>query len=336
MGSIGGMSVFVAAVVGGGYLLWWAVLGRRWAAVRRRARFEDALKHLLACRHGGRQASVETLGGALGRDARQVMDVVVRLEARGLVISTAGGLELTSEGESWALQVVRAHRIWERYLADEANVPLDAVHGLAETVEHRLTAEQVDALDAHLGHPAWDPHGDPIPTASGEVELADVTALTEWPTGEPARIMHIEDEPEVVFHQIVAQGLRPGSVIRILARDARRLVLSDGESEQRLAPALAAQIQVAAVEADASGVPAGAVALTAMAMGQEAEVIDIDGACRGLSRRRLLDLGLTAGARVRPELNGPFGGARAFTVRGAMIALREEQAGQIWVRPVGG
>jgi DtxR family Mn-dependent transcriptional regulator len=306
---------------------------RRWQALRRRAIFEDALKHLLACKHGSQSASIESLAGALHLSPGRVVDLVTRMEGEGLVASAGSRLQLTTGGERWALRVVRAHRLWERYLADEAGMPLADLHRAAERAEHRLSAEDADLLDAHLGYPRRDPHGDPIPNASGEVEPLRATSLTDWAIDEAARIVHIEDEPAVIFKQIVAQGLRPGQIVRILDASPERLILSDGNDEYRLSPLAAASIQVAALPATREEMSPDLVRLCELPRDQHAEVVMIDDACRGLTRRRLLDLGLTRGARVHPELDSVFGEPRAFAVRGTLITLRREQAALVWVRP---
>ena len=91
--------------------------------------------------------------------------LISRMQAQGLLEQRQRDLVLSASGQRWALQIVRAHRLWERYLADEARMPLEQIHGVAHQREHGMTSEQVDALDAALGHPITDPHGDPIPDA---------------------------------------------------------------------------------------------------------------------------------------------------------------------------
>ncbi|MEE9538702.1 MAG: FeoA domain-containing protein [candidate division NC10 bacterium] len=304
---------------------------RRWRALRERALFEDALKHLLTFEHSSRDATVESLAGSLRLSQKRLLRLIARMEAAGLLHSHGAALHLSSEGKQWALRVVRAHRLWERYLADEAGVPLGELHHAAERAEHRLTPEELDALDAHLGHPLRDPHGDPIPTATGAVTPLEALPLTDWPLDQPAQILHVEDEPEVIFKEIVAEDLRPGTRVWVLERRPEYLIISDGQVEHRLTPVVAANIHVAkAIEGPSQ--PAELVRLADLVEGEEAEVAALDHGCRGFSRRRLLDLGLTPGARVRVELTPAFGDPRAVRVRGSVIALRREQAAQVWVR----
>lgn len=311
-------------------------LAAQWArrrSARRRALYEDVLKHMLSWERRGKIATPESVTGALGLAPKRVLDVITRMESRGMLRSGSDGLALTPEGERLALHVVRAHRLWERYLADDAGMPMGKLHQAAEKAEHNLSPEEADALEAHLGHPSRDPHGDPIPTAAGELAPLGGVALSSWPAGEPARIVHIEDEPEVIFQQILAVDLRPGMTIRVLEDTPERLVISDGANELRLAHAVAANIQVGAPEREPAR-PAGAVRLTELPSGVKAEVIELDEACRGFSRRRLMDLGLTPHASIAVALENTFGDPRAFRIRGTTIALRTAQARNVWVRPL--
>ena len=163
-----------------------------------RARYEDVLKHMLSWERRGKVATPESVSGALGLAPKRVLDLITRMESRGLLQSGDEGIALSAQGERLALHVVRAHRLWERYLADDAGMPMGKLHQAAEIAEHNLSPEQADALEAHLGHPSRDPHGDPIPTAAGDLAPLEGVALSRWPVGEPARIVHIEDEPEVI------------------------------------------------------------------------------------------------------------------------------------------
>jgi len=331
-----GALIWIAAAVALVAVLWpragLLAQALRWRRARGRMRVEDALKHLLASEHRGTIAGLDSLRGALGLGHRPLLRLVRRMEAAGLLQSQSGGFVLTPSGERLALHVVRAHRLWERYLADEAGMAMSRIHRAAEREEHRLSAEALDALDAHLGHPQHDPHGDPIPAADGRIAQVAGVPLTDWPAASPARIVHLEDEPEIIFKQIVAAGLRPGMTVRVLESGPERLVVSDGRDEHRLAPAVAANIQVAApVETETH--PAGAIRLSELAAFRDAEVTGLDPECRGFVRRRLLDLGLTPGARVRIEMTSAGGDPRAVRVRGTIVALRREQARGIWVLP---
>jgi DtxR family Mn-dependent transcriptional regulator len=254
------------------------------------------------------------------------------MQAQHLLDTQGQEFRLTGDGEKLALQIVRAHRLLERYFADEARLPLPAVHAAAERREHSLSPADADRLSASLGHPRLDPHGDPIPTRDGALPPASGTPATSWPADLTGRIVHLEDEPEISYAQIVAEGLRVGQLVRLVESTPTRLTLTDGENEFRLAPAVAANVFLApAVESTLSS---GIVRLSDLAHHARAEVIALDEACQGFSRRRLMDLGFTDGAIVRPFLRTFAGDPRAYEVRGTLVALRRDQASQVLVRPM--
>jgi len=306
---------------------------KTYRTAREREQVEDALKHLLDREQHGRQASPESLAGALDMQRGQVIRLIEDMETQGLLESRGSDVNLTTQGERWAMHVVRAHRLWERYLTDEARMPLEKIHGESERREHFLTETQLNDLDAALGHPKRDPHGDPIPTREGTLLKAEGMPLTAWQVEGPARIVHLEDEPALAFEQILAAGLRLGQTIRILDRNPQRYLLTDGEKEYRLAPAVAANVSVAALP-ESEVARASAIPLAELTYDQRAEIVVLDEAVQGFTRRRFLDLGLTPGTMIYPELQNFFGDPRAYRVRGTLIALRKDQAAQIWVKPV--
>ncbi len=274
--------------------------------------------------------TLESLAARLGRRTGAVLRLVERMHADGLVETGPSGLRLTATGNDWALQVVRAHRLWERYLSDQAGWPLADLHAEADRREHSRPPGELDALDAGLGHPPHDPHGDPIPTASGDLERKPSVSLTRWPVGVPGEIAHIEDEPAAAYEQILAMGLRPGAQIRVIESTPSRLLAEVDLAQHSLAPIVAAGVAVrpAAHIPTPVGVP-----LTALRVGDRATVSALDASCQGLTRRRLLDLGVTPGVTIEAALPNPFGDPLAYRVRGTLIALRSEQAQHVIVDP---
>jgi DtxR family Mn-dependent transcriptional regulator len=299
-----------------------------------RERAENALKHLLHQASLGHAASFESLQGALRLSDRALMALAQRLEREGLIRSQGQDFRLTADGERLALHVLRAHRLWETYLADEIGVPLNQVHAQAERAEHLLSAADLDRLSASMGHPDVDPHGDPIPDRDGTLPAPAGTPLVGWPLGTPGRIVHLEDEPPLAFAQLSAEGLKLGQVVRVIDATPTRLVLSDGENEYRLAPMLAGNVHVAPVGDERPRTPAGVRRLTDLPAGASAEVIALDPALRGFVRRRLLDLGFTPGARIRRDLSTFTGDPRAYRIRGTTIALRRDQSDRVLVKQV--
>jgi DtxR family Mn-dependent transcriptional regulator len=306
---------------------------RKYIENQKRERVEDALKHLLDRERNGRHATPESLGGTLDLPRAKVMSLIEDMENQGLLESRGTELNLTTDGERWALHVVRAHRLWERYLADEARMPLNKIHDEAQKREHNFTEAQLNELDAALGHPTHDPHGDPIPSREGKMDRAEGMPLTAWQVQSPARIVHLEDEPALAYQQILAAGLRLGQDIRIIEKNQNRYVLSDGENEYRLAPAVALNVHVSALP-ESELLKREAIPLAELVDAQHAEIVTLDDAVQGFTRRRFLDLGLTPGTKIYPELGNFFGDPRAYRVRGTLIALRKDQAAQIWVKPI--
>lgn len=306
---------------------------KNYRARQARERVEDALKHLLDRAGQGRHASPESLASSLGLPRAKATTLIEHMANQGLLDARGAELHLTTDGERWALHMVRAHRLWERYLADEARMPLRQIHNEAQRREHSFTDAQLDELDAALGYPTRDPHGDPIPRRDGKMNRAEGTPLTAWQGEGPARIVHLEDEPAIAYQQILAAGLRLGQDIRIIEKTLNRYVLSDGENEYRLAPAVASNVHLAALP-ESEMRQREAVPLTALAQNQCAEIVTLDDAVQGFTRRRFLDLGLTPGTTIYPELENFFGDPRAYRVRGTLIALRKDQAAQIWVKEI--
>jgi DtxR family Mn-dependent transcriptional regulator len=302
--------------------------GRRLRRTRTRA--EDALKHLFDQEYRGRLASFASLKGALRLDDRTLMRLLDEMQRQSLVRAIGQEFKLTETGERVARQIVRAHRLLERFFADEARLPLGAIHAAAERGEHSLSPAQVDALSASLGHPRLDPHGDPIPGRDGSLAPPADTPLTGFPIGQFGRITHLEDEPPLAYAQILAEGLRIGQVVRVAEAGPDRIVLVDGDREFRLAPAVAANVFVAHAPA---AVASGLQPLSEVPTGAAVEVVALDAACQGFNRRRLMDMGFTPGARLEPVLSTFAGDPRGYRVRGTLVALRQDQARQVLVRP---
>lgn len=338
--------ILIVALILGGWVLYRLLIhpsmpaGRFLAARRHRleqAFWEDVLRQILLMGKEGRAANEEALAGALGKSLTAVRGVLLRMTDHGLLQTGGSGkgddLRLTDSGERWALHVLRAHRLWESYLADEARLPMERLHHQAEQAEHRLSAKDLEALDAHLGYPMADPHGDPIPSSEGILPEARGVALQRWEGGEAVRVVHVEDEPAELFEQLLARGIRPGIHLRLVATRPGALEVEVDGQTVLLPQELLANIEV---EAD---IPAWASdphvrKLSQLETGSAAEVVALSEAIRGFSRRRLMDFGVTRGARVEPVLDNPFGDPRAYRVRGATIGIRNEQAEQIWVRAV--
>ena len=312
---------------GSGYFWRW----RQARSLTERVLTEDLLKHVYNCEYQNQVATVESLSGALGIPRGRASDLLVRAGVGGLTVSDGGNVRLTTQGRDYALRVLRVHRLWEHYLAEETGVAAADWHSEAERREHDMSSEDVERLDRKMGYPVYDPHGDPIPTGAGEIAPRRGTHLTEHPVGVAAVIVHIEDEPEPVYAQLAAEGLHVGmriEPIEILPQRVR--FWADGE-EHVLAPLLADHISVADVSEGVEADPSDEL-LSGLKPGEVGRVVRLSGSCRGLERRRLMDLGILPGTRIQVEMRSPSGDPTAYRIRGTTIALRKEQASHVQIR----
>ena len=292
----------------------------------RRVHIEDALKHLYDCEYRRIACTGQSIAGALAITPEVSTRLLERLAAMRLVHPEGDGYALTGEGRSYALRVIRMHRLWERYLADETGLEEMQWHAQAEEAEHRMTQVEADRLAARMGNPPFDPHGDPIPTASGDVPARRGVPLSQVGAGELTEIVHIEDEPPAVYAQIVAIGLVPGQRLRVLETTAERIRFDADGNEGVLAPVVAGNVTVLPMKAEEQ-VEIPSETLATLELGQAAVVAGIVRRCRGVQRRRLMDLGIVPGTLVHAELKGAAGGPVAYRVRGALIALRRSPRG---------
>jgi DtxR family Mn-dependent transcriptional regulator len=305
---------------------------RRSLRSNQRVRREDALKHIHHREMQSRHASLEGLAGVLQLSVGEAAALIGDLERAELVTQKGGMIQLTATGREAALHILRAHRLWESYLADHTGYPQMEWHDQAEQLEHQLSSDQIDELAAKLGFPTHDPHGDPIPGAEGDWVDHGGMPLNAAELDQPLRIVHIEDEPETVFAQIVAEGLYLGMPLRLIELSPQRVRFWAGDDEHVLAPIVAANISVRAMEEDEpvlEGSP-----LSDLNPGNQAEIVGITPAIRGLERRRLLDLGILPGTMIVAEFNSPQEDPTAYRIRDSLIALRDDQAQAIIVKPM--
>ncbi len=321
-------------------LLWlfWPESGVFWRWRRgldstRRVLLEDALKHLYDQEYNGFLSTLQSLSGALAIGGDDAAEIMGRLHAMGLVKSRGDGFKLTSEGRKEALRMIRIHRLWEKYLADETGLTETEWHSKAEKLEHGMTEQQTQRLAAAIGNPVFDPHGDPIPTATGKLPPKKGEPLTELAPGDVARIIHVEDEPGAVYAQLVAEGLHPGVTVHIIEKTPQRVQFMANGEEITLAPVVAANLTVERLF-DSEKLAGPFETLVSLDFGEKGEVIALSPNCRGQQRRRMMDLGIIPGTVIAMEMRSASGDPTAYNVRGATIALRRSQAEMIQIKRI--
>ncbi|HPF41756.1 MAG TPA: iron dependent repressor, metal binding and dimerization domain protein [Phycisphaerae bacterium] len=307
-------------------------LRARWRvsqALARRIRREDALKHILKCEANGRMATLNSLAGSLQITTSDAAQLLKEMGEHDLLTFEGGKLHLRPTGRTMGLHIIRAHRLWESYLAEQTGLAEVEWHSRAEEKEHLLTPEEADQLAARLGHPTLDPHGDAIPEADGVLEGDAGRSLNSVEPNTPVQITHVEDEPETIYRQLVAQGLRPGMRAFVIDKSPTHIRFWADGSENVLAPILAENVSVKPLQGFQTEDLVEEEFLSGLRPGERTRVIGLSAACRGQERRRLLDLGFVAGTPVEVDMVSPAGDPTAYRLRGSVVALRREQANLI-------
>jgi DtxR family Mn-dependent transcriptional regulator len=325
--------VFTALIAVAAVVLWprHGIVARMTRASRltERVLLEDALKHVYTCESIGRVCTIESIAGQLEVSTGKAAALLSRLADSDFVRSGEAGPALTDLGRESALRLVRTHRLWERYLADRTGVPAGEWHAQAEHMEHALTPEQADELASRLGHPAWDPHGDPIPTTTGELPDVERVTLAGVEPGRTVEIVHLEDEPREIYEALLSDGIELGARLQVLSRDAAAVRVGVGGGEWSIERDVARNVTVRALP-EGSAADGPVATLLDLAPGETGRVLAISPACRGPQRRRLLDLGVVRGTEIAAELRSAAGDPIAYRIRDALIALRRQQAE--WIR----
>ena len=304
---------------------------RRARQITKRVLLEDALKHIQRGERHGTSPTLQSIAGALDVSLNQAAGIAEDLQEMDLITIQDGGFALTPDGREYALRIIRAHRLWEEYLAEQTGFDESEWHDQADQYEHLLSAEQARELAQQLGNPAYDPHGDPIPSPTGNFKHHPGKPLTTMEINTPLRIVHIEDEPEEIYAQLVAEGLSPGMRVRITENNSKRVRFWIGDEEHLLAPIVAANISAIPLpDEQKDQIQAGA-PLNTLKPGDKGLVLSLSPRLRGADRRRMMDLGVLPGTEIDVAMRSPSGDPTAYRIRGALIALRSDQANLIQV-----
>lgn len=285
---------------------------------------EDVLKIAYTLQEEGRSLDGKELARSMGLPGGFSREVAGALIASKWAKENAQGvIRLTKTGEARARELIRAHRLWERYLVDRKGMPLEAIHAEADRREHEMTPQEIKSLDVELGYPAWDPHGHAIPAPGRKVPFPQGHPLSEVSTpGSRLRILFLDDEPASLLAQLIALGLKPGEEIEVLSREIDLLRLRLDGNVVPLAMAAASHVSVMPA-------PALAVQLDEMPVGSRVRVVEIEG--KGKHQRRILDMGFVPGAEVTVIRKAPLGDPIEYRVKGTAVALRQKDARSILV-----
>lgn len=181
---------------------------------------QDYLKTIWTAQEWSRgKVSTKLLAERIGVSASTASESIRKLADQGLVNHEKyGAVTLTDEGRRAALQMVRRHRLMETFLVNELGYSWDEVHDEAEVLEHAVSDLMLDRIDAKLGHPTRDPHGDPIPAADGRVPTPPARQLSECENGDGGTVARISDADPEMLRYFDSVGISLDSRLRVLAR----------------------------------------------------------------------------------------------------------------------
>jgi DtxR family Mn-dependent transcriptional regulator len=191
---------------------------------------EDHIKAIYGLQQVGTSAFNKDIADRLSTKASSVTDMLKRLAEKGLVKHAPYyGATLSAKGRRHALMLVRKHRLWETFLVQHLGFGWDEVHTVAEQLEHVSSEKLIDRLDEYLEHPAFDPHGDPIPDRSGLLPQRTTHQLSDCAVGDRVRLAAVSDTNDALLQLLDAKGLAIGMELAIVAREA-----FDGSLELRV------------------------------------------------------------------------------------------------------
>jgi DtxR family Mn-dependent transcriptional regulator len=216
---------------------------------------EDYLKAVYALDAEGKRVTTSALAERMQVSAPSATAMTKRLAELGLLERTAyKGVVLTNRGRLCALEVLRHHRLLERYLADSLGMSIDEVHAEADRLEHALSEELEARIDAALGYPTHDPHGDPIPDSALRIAAPASRSLADLDPGDTAVVARVPDSDPELLRYLASLGLVPAEEVTIVDQapfDGPVTVEVRG-SRHAIGRSLAAQIEVG-VEHAATG-----------------------------------------------------------------------------------
>ena len=211
------------------------------------ASVEDYIKAIYNAYSETGSVSTQDLAARVQVSAPAVSKMLKRLvDLRLIEHSPYQGVRLTAAGEKMALEIVRHHRLLERYLVEALGYEWDEVHAEAERLEHHISEAFEERIDMLLGHPERCPHGDPIPSRDGAVAAIARQSLAEQSAPALLTIQRVRDEDAELLRHLKKLGLLPGTAIEFVTQEpfGGAYVVRVGDELVRVAPRAAQQIFV--------------------------------------------------------------------------------------------
>jgi DtxR family Mn-dependent transcriptional regulator len=194
---------------------------------------ENYLKQIYRLSKPGQPVSTNAIANCIQTKASSVTDMLDKLAVKKLIeYEKYKGVSLTVFGKKTALSIVRKHRLWEVFLVEKLGFTWDKVHEIAEQLEHIQSDELIDKLDAFLGRPKFDPHGEPIPDAQGKVKNQKLKLLSECSANIHFIMAEVNDDSAAFLQHLDKTGLKLGNelvVTEIVDYDKSLHVLVNGK-----------------------------------------------------------------------------------------------------------
>ena len=291
---------------------------------------EDALKLFYQYEEKQIVPTTKTVEEELSISFSKTKHIIKKLKQFKLIELRDDKINMTEEGRNYSLQIIRNHRLWERFLADETAVKEIDWHIEAEHAEHKLSPEQADELAAKIGNPLIDPHGDPIPTSDGIMPERSGKPITELRDNEFAEIIHLEDEPLEIYKDLVDEGIYPGMYIQMKGKSKGHILFIANGKGFKIKTECGNNVFVSSIVTEVE-LGHGFKSLSTLKVGESGKIFGISNAVRGKQRRRLLDFGIIPGTEISADLVSFSGDPIAYNIRGTSIALRKEQTDLIFI-----
>lgn len=210
---------------------------------------QDYLKRIYERTLTGNKASTSHLAADLGISAASVTNMLQKLSKTDppyVIYKKHRGAELTDAGKAAALKIIRRHRLIEHYLVKKLGYTWDEVHDEAEILEHAISPLLERRIDAALGFPEFDPHGDPIPDADLHLPEVEQISLSSLAIGKSAHILRVPNQDPQALRFLGKSGIRPGATIRLISRtpydQTMRVKILDTNEEVVIGQTLGSQI----------------------------------------------------------------------------------------------
>lgn len=210
---------------------------------------ENYLKSIYHLAEGSdSEVSTNSISEDLKTKPASVSDMMRKLSDKGVInYKKYKGVHISEKGKKIALNVIRKHRLWEVFLLEKLGFKWDEVHDIAEQLEHIKSPLLIKKLDAFLGYPSIDPHGDPIPDEHGEIQVLPQKPLSELNIGDTGVVINVPDSNPALLRHLDQIKVNLGSTIKVMQKvefDGSLLIAINGETEIYLSGTICEKIML--------------------------------------------------------------------------------------------